>query len=452
MHHASRLPTDGGTVPPMSTLVVRGGNPLSGHIEVRGAKNLVPKAMVASLLSEAPSVLSNVPEIADTHIVTNLVQAYGAGVKLEGGRWHVTPGDLHHAEPSAVARWAGTSRIPILFAGPLLHRLGEAFLPALGGCAIGSRPVDFHLEMLRQFGATVEEREDGVHLHADQLHGIKTRLPYPSVGATEQAILTAVLAKGRTEISNAAVEPEILELLSILQRMGAQLRVRSDRVLEIVGVDRLDGFHHHAMPDRLEIASWAVAALITGGEITTPAAHQPHLFAFLDVFRRMGGGFDVSTVGVMRFWRAAEHIRPVVLETDVHPGLMTDWQSPLTVALTQARGASVVHETVYEDRLGHLGILTEKMGAHVQLMSACLGTQECRFAQQNFSHSAIISGPTPLRGAELLVPNLRAGFSYVLAALVAEGESKLAGADVIERGYEDFPAKLTTLGADFDLA
>jgi UDP-N-acetylglucosamine 1-carboxyvinyltransferase len=433
-------------------LRINGGRAVSGRVPVRGAKNLVPKAMVASLLTEEDCSLSNTPNIADTEIVGNLLSAHGAKVTFdEFGEWTSGSADLCPAAPSDVARWAGTSRIPILLAGPLLHRLGEAFIPALGGCSIGTRPVDFHLALLSEFGATVEERPEGTYLRAGRLHGIRHRLPFPSVGATEQAILTGVLAEGRTEISNAAIEPEIMELLSILQRMGAVIHVKADRVIEVIGVERLTGFRHFASPDRLEIASWAVAAMMTNGDVTVPALHQPDMFAFLDVFRRMGGGYDLLPNGDMHFYRGLDDLLPAVIETDVHPGLMTDWQSPLSIAATQAQGSSVVHETVYEDRLGHLTAIAEA-GGSVQLLTSCLGTRSCRFTQRNFHHSAIITGPSPLLGRRYNIPNLRAGFSYVLYALIASGTTTLTNSRLIYRGYEDFPEKLATLGVDFDMS
>ncbi|WP_426561506.1 UDP-N-acetylglucosamine 1-carboxyvinyltransferase [Angustibacter sp. McL0619] len=432
-------------------LTVHGGHPLKGDISVRGAKNLVSKAMVATLLGESPSTLRAIPQIADVRIVSGLLELHG--VHVTGGdalgELHFDPTNVETAHVADIDAHAGSSRIPILFCGPLLHRLGEAFIPDLGGCRIGERPIDYHLEVLRQFGALVEKRPEGLRLAAPQrLQGTKLTLPYPSVGSTEQVLLTAVRAAGLTELSNAAIEPEILDLIAVLQKMGAIISVDTDRVIRIEGVDSLQGFTHTAMPDRIEAASWACAALATHGEIYVEGARQPDMMTFLNVFRKIGGAFEVDDAGI-RFWRGGDAQRSVVLETDVHPGFMTDWQQPLVVALTQTRGLSIVHETVYENRLGFTQALVD-MGATIQLYRECLGGLPCRFGQRNFKHSAVVSGPTPLRGADIEVPDLRGGFSYLIAALAAEGTSTVRGIDLIYRGYEQFLDKLDAVGARYE--
>ncbi len=216
---------------------------------------------------------------------------------------------------------AGSSRIPILLCGPLLHRLGEAFIPDLGGCRIGERPINYHLDVLRAFGAVVEKRPDGLRLSAPRrLQGTKLELPYPSVGATEQVLLTAVRAEGLTELRNAATEPEIMDLINVLQKMGAMISVDTDRTMRIEGVDRLGGYSHTAIPDRIEAASWACAALATGGDITVKGARQSELTTFLNVFRKIGGAFEIDDDGI-RFFHPGGDLRSLVIETDVHPGL-----------------------------------------------------------------------------------------------------------------------------------
>jgi UDP-N-acetylglucosamine 1-carboxyvinyltransferase len=409
----------------MDTLTVHGGTPLSGRIAVRGAKNLVPKAMVAALLGDSPSRLRNVPAVSDVDVVSGLLELHGVSVSAGGedGELVLDPSQVEQADVAEVNAHAGSSRIPILLCGPLLHRLGRAFIPDLGGCRIGDRPIDFHLEALRQFGAVIEKAPDGLHLSAPHgLRGTRLSLPFPSVGATEQVLLTAVTAEGTTELRNAAVEPEILDLVAVLQKMGAIISVHTDRVFRIQGVERLRGFVHRALPDRIEAASWASAALATGGDIDVLGAQQGDLTTFLNVFRTVGGEFDV------------------------HPGFMTDWQQPLAVALTQATGLSILHETVYENRFGFTEALVS-MGAVIQLYPECLGATPCRFGQRNFLHSAVISGPTKLQGADLTIPDLRGGFSYLIAALTAQGTSTVRGVDLINRGYENFEDKLTALGA-----
>ena len=435
-----------------SVLTIRGGIPLTGKVSVRGAKNLVPKAMVASLLGNTPSVLRNVPEIKDVDVVTSLLQLHGVKVTKDPvtGDLTMDPSDAKMARSKDIDAHAGDSRIPILFCGPLMHSIGEAFIPDLGGCKIGDRPIDYHLEVLRNFGAVVDKRPGGISISAPKgLHGAKLTLPYPSVGATEQVLLTAIRAEGITELSGAAVEPEIMDLIAVLQKMGAIITVQTDRVIRIEGVKELTGYNHKAISDRNETASWASAALVTQGDIYVEGARQLDLTAFLNTYRKIGGAFDVDDEGI-RFYHPGGPLKPLVLETDVHPGFMTDWQQPLVVALTQASGVSIVHETVYENRFGFTEALI-RMGANIQVHRECLGSVPCRFGQRNFLHSAVISGPTQLRGADIDIPDLRGGFSHLIAALAADGVSRVTGIELINRGYERFQDKLEGLGADFDI-
>jgi UDP-N-acetylglucosamine 1-carboxyvinyltransferase len=429
-------------------LYVHGSNPLQGEVNVRGAKNLVSKAMVAALLGHQQSRLRNVPDIVDVRIATGLLEAHGVSVRTgnEPGELLLDPSKVEQAAVAEVEAHAGSSRIPILFCGPLLHRLGHAFIPDLGGCRIGDRPIDFHLEALRRFGAIVDKRPEGIYLEAPQrLRGTQIGLPYPSVGATEQVLLTAVCAEGVTELRNAAIEPEIIDLIAVLQKMGAIISVHTDRVIRVTGVAQLGGYTHRALPDRIEAASWASTALATKGDIYVRGALQIDMMTFLNVFRQVGGEFEVDDTGI-RFFHPGGELSALPLETDVHPGFMTDWQQPLSVALTQANGLSIIHETVYESRLGFTEALVA-MGATIQLYRECLGGTPCRFGQQNFLHSAVISGPAKLRAAQLTIPDLRGGFSYLIAALAAEGKSTIHGIDLIYRGYENFLDKLQALGA-----
>ncbi|WP_369077180.1 UDP-N-acetylglucosamine 1-carboxyvinyltransferase [Symbioplanes lichenis] len=441
-------------------LAVHGGTPLNGQIRVRGAKNLVSKAMVAALLGETPSTLFDVPRIRDVEVVSGLLELHGVKVAkgTDDGELIMDPTNVESASSDEINVHAGSSRIPILFCGPLLHRLGHAFIPDLGGCHIGPRPIDFHIQALREFGAIVDKTPQGMHLTAPNgLHGTKLELPYPSVGATEQVLLTAVRAEGVTELRNAAIEPEIVDLICVLQKMGAIIKVHTDRVIEIQGVPRLYGYQHKPIPDRIEAASWAAAALATRGEIEVLGAQQADMMTFLNVFRSIGGQYEVTDARVSRpgvtgveggikFWHPGGELQAVALETDVHPGFMTDWQQPLVVALTQARGLSIMHETVYEQRLGYTEALNS-MGATIQVYRDCLGGTPCRFGRRNFKHSAVIAGPSKLHAADLVIPDLRAGFSHLIAALAAEGTSRVYGVDLINRGYEDFENKLSALGA-----
>lgn len=433
-------------------LEVQGGHPLTGRIKVRGAKNFVPKAMVAALLGTTPSLLKNVPLIRDVDIVCGLLELHGVKTDYDSasGQLLIDPSNVEAAQVASIDTLAGSSRIPILFCGPLLHRLGEAIIPDLGGCVIGDRPIDFHLSILRSFGAQVDKLESGIHIAAPEgLKGAVIELPYPSVGATEQTLLAGVQAEGITELRGAAIEPEIMDLINVLQKMGAIISVDTDRTIRIEGVENLEGFTHTALADRIEAASWGSAALATHGDIFVEGASQPEMITFLNMFRKVGGAFSVEPDGI-RFYHPGGELKPIVLETNVHPGFMTDWQQPMVVALTQAQGLSIVHETVYEQRFGFTKALN-KMGAQIQLYRECLTGLACRFGQRNYYHSAAISGPTPLHGADITIPDLRGGFSHLIAALAADGKSTVRGIDMISRGYEHFLTKLGALGAQVKL-
>ncbi|MEZ3161514.1 UDP-N-acetylglucosamine 1-carboxyvinyltransferase [Microbacterium sp. BWT-B31] len=433
------------------TLAIRGGQPLSGRVEVKGAKNLATKAMVAALLGETTSTLRDVPGISDVGVVRSLLEVHGVRVVdgEEEGTLHLDPSGAVSAHFEEIDAHAGASRIPILFCGPLLHLLGQAYIPDLGGCRIGDRPINFHMDALRAFGAVVEKSYEGIRITApDGLHGASIEFPYPSVGATEQVLLTAVRATGTTELRNAAIEPEIMDLIAVLQKMGAIISVEPNRTIVIEGVSKLWGYDHRCIFDRNEAASWACAALATDGDIFVGGARQQEMLTFLNVFRKVGGWFDVHEDGIQ--FRRAGALKPVVVETDVHPGFMTDWQQPLIVALTQAHGESVVHETVYENRFGFTQALV-KMGADIVVHPTGIDAPGRRVPRRALEQAAVINGPTPLGGADIIVPDLRGGYSHVIAALTAEGESTVRNVGIIRRGYEKLFTKLTTLGADFDV-
>src|SRR6195952_5036710 len=427
-------------------IVINGGKPLRGRIEIRGAKNLATKAMVAALLADTPSVLKDVPDISDVNVVTGMLNAYGVSVtEIAPGELLLNPSNVLKAHFAEIDALAGSSRIPILFCGPLLHRLGEALIPDLGGCRIGDRPIDFHMDALRAFGAIVDKSYEGIRITApDGLHGANIELPYPSVGATEQVLLTAVRAEGVTELKNAAIEPEIMDLIAILQKMGAIIWIEPNRTIFIEGVESLTGFTHRAIFDRSEAASWASAGLATKGDIFVGGAKQPELMTFLNVFRKVGGAFEVHDDGI-RFYHPGSPLNPARLETDVHPGFMTDWQQPLIVALTQAEGESIVHETVYENRFGFTDALVE-MGADIVVHQDGLESVTRRVPRRKLEQAAVITGPTQLHGADVRVPDLRGGFSYLIAALTADGRSTITHLGIISRGYEHFVDKLTALG------
>jgi len=429
------------------TIDVKGGFPLEGQVQVRGAKNSVPKTMVAALLTSDLCEIENVANIRDIDIVSDMLKALGSSVKRTQTSLSIEARNVAPSDEEALAEFHSLSRIPVLTCAPLLHRTGSALIHHPGGCAIGERPVNLHVKVLEAFGARVESTPSGYSLTAPKpLKGVRYELSYPSVGATEQFLLAAVLASGDSQLSNAGIEPEILDLACVLQKMGALVTILPDRVIRVSGVERLSGFTHWSMPDRLEAASWACAALATDGGIRVMGARQVDMMTFLNVFRKAGGEFEVDHRGIL-FRRGSARLRPLALETDVHPGFMTDWQAPLVTALTQANGVSVLHETVYENRLGYTSALNE-LGANVQVFRECLGATPCRFGSQNHEHSAVIIGPSRLHGSELTVPDLRAGFSYFLAALAADGWSRIHGATLINRGYEDFIKKLQGLGVE----
>ncbi|MBI2099462.1 UDP-N-acetylglucosamine 1-carboxyvinyltransferase [Candidatus Uhrbacteria bacterium] len=432
----------------LNTITIRGGKPLDGEVAVRGAKNSVSKCMVAALLTDEECVLHNVAEIEDVGVVSGMIETLGGRViNDDSGTVRINCANLRPADYDKLDEFSGRSRIPVLFCGPVLARFGKFEMPGLGGCKIGPRPINYHLNALRKMGASVVKSKCSIKLSAKRLKGAVIELPYPSVGATEQVLLSAVLADGVTVLRGAAIEPEIMDLVSVLQKMGGIISVDAGRTISVTGVKKLRGYEHAVMPDRLESASWAAAAIATGGDIFVRNARQQDLIEFLNKYREIGGEFKVGEDGI-RFFRARGVIKPINIETAVHPGFMTDWQQTFVVVLTQADGVSIVHETVYENRFGYVEALN-KMGAKIELSSECLvGGNTCRFGGGGHLHSATIHGPTKLHGSEITVPDLRGGFSYIVAALCADGISKISNIGVIYRGYEKFVEKLRALGAD----
>ncbi|MBI2268281.1 MAG: UDP-N-acetylglucosamine 1-carboxyvinyltransferase [Candidatus Blackburnbacteria bacterium] len=429
----------------IDSIKILGGKQLRGTVDVWGAKNVVSKLIVASLLTSESCIIRNVSYVADTELMLNVVNSIGGETESVGDRAvKLTTSTINPLNPQNFTDIAGRSRIPILLCGPMLHRTGQAMIPALGGDKIGERAVNFHIEAIRKLGAKCEERSNGLYFEARKLHGAELRLEYPSVGATEQILLVAVLAEGTTRLLNAAIEPEVLDLVGALKMMGAKIEYMGERVFVIEGVEALGGFDHTAIPDRLEIASWACAAVATDGEIMVRNAGSEHTKAFLEKYTELGGGYKISDEGI-NFWREREVLQPVNIDTDVYPGFATDWQPPFVVCLTQALGESVVHETVYENRFGYTEALVG-MGANIKLQTEC-PNGPCRFSDK-FLHTAIITGPSKLSQTDIEVPDIRAGFSYVIAALVAQGESNIRNVKILSRGYEGFLAKLQALGVD----
>lgn len=424
-----------------------GGHPLRGEITVPGAKNAINKQLVASLLTEEPCVFHNVPRILEIDTVLEMIKEVGTNYEWIGEnslRVH-TPKIL---SSSLSQKYSGVNRIPVLMAGPLLHRSGVIKVPVVGGCNIGPRPVDFHIEGLKRMGVNFEDSEDYFSASASQLVGCDFTLPFPSIGATENIILAACLAKGTTVISNAAIEPEVIDTILVLQKMGARIFIDAGRKIIIEGVSVMNGVTHTVVPDRMEVTSFAFAAIATNGRVKVMGAKHEHIVTLINTVRKMGAEILVEDDGVT-FFRKNGNLVAIHLETDVHPGFMTDWQQPLVVTLTQADGASVIHETMYENRFGFTKALNE-MGAQISLSNYCLGHKECRYTNKNFLHSAVVVGPTPLAPKNLVIPDLRAGFAYVIAALVAKGESIVSGIYHVERGHENLPERLRAIGANIE--
>ncbi len=428
---------------------IKGGLPIRGEIECLGAKNFATKAMVAAILGETPTTLTNVPPIGDIQITTEMLTAIGATVSPVGEKTlHIDPSTIYQKEvPMADS---GSNRVPILLLGALLHRFDNVSVPVLGGCKIGERKVDFHLEAIERFGGTVEINEVGYLAHRDgPLKGTHIELPYPSVGATETCLYLGVLAEGQTIISNAAIEPEILELITMLRSMGAIIFTTPGRELHIEGVKKLKGTRMAILGDRIEAASWASLACASDGDITVHGVRPETMGNFLSYYQQVGGGFELVGPNSTRFYRSGP-LKPAIIETDVYPGFSTDWQQPFAILLTQADGISVIHETVYENRFGYLEALDE-LGAKTQLTTKCLGGSPCRYKNKSYNHSAIIIGPTPFHAVgQIAIPDLRAGLAYVIAAAIAEGTTIVTGINYLERGYGDIVPRLAAMNLNIE--
>lgn len=436
----------------MDVLKITGGKPLKGHVKAAGAKNAMTKLLVASLLSDKKCRFYNVPDIGDVEVTVALCQEIGMQVQWdkEAGIMEVITKELKTSY--IPQRFSGANRIPILMIGALLGRTDEDIIvPTVGGCAIGSRQVDFHIDALQKLGASIEYRgmkkEGAYFAHAHNgLKGTVITLPYPSIGATENTILASVTARGITVIKNAAIEPEIVEMILFLQKLGAIITLDVDRTIRIQGTRRFYEVEHTVIPDRIEAASWGMAALSSKGRVFVEGAQHQNMVTFLNKIREVGGGFDIKGNGI-EFYYDGPMQGGLHLETDVHPGFMTDWQQPFVVLLTQASGSSVVHETVYENRFGYTEVLNA-MGADITLFRQCLGGKQCRFASQSFCHSLIVKGTTPLVARDISIPDLRAGFAYVMAAALANGTSTISNLHFLDRGYQDLAKKLGNLGVD----
>ncbi len=438
----------------MEHLKIQGGNPLKGSVKAAGAKNAITKMLVASVLSDKKCIFRNVPNIKDVEMTVLFCQELGMEVSWDKENGIIEAQTKHLKSSYIPQRFSGANRIPILMIGALLGRTNEDIIvPTSGGCKIGKRPVDFHIEALEKLGATIEYRnmkKEGAYFASahDGLKGAVVTLSYPSVGATENTILAACRAKGKTVIQNAAIEPEITDLILFLQKLGVNIQVDTNRTIVIEETTEFQEAEHTVMTDRIEAASLGMAGIATKGSVFVEGAEQRHMIMFLNKLREIGGCFKVKEKGI-EFFYGGPLKGGLHLETDVYPGFLTDWQQPFVTLLTQAEGISVIHETVYENRFGYLEILKE-MGAEVEFFTHCLGNKPCRFASQNYKHSVAIKGPTPLKGKTIEIPDLRAGFAYVMAALLCEDSCIIKNLHFIDRGYENIEKKLTSVGANIE--
>ena len=441
----------------MAKFLVKGGKPLNGEIKLAGSKNAATKMMIASLLTDEGVTLVNFPKIGDTEITAELLRSIGSDVTTKYGTATLKTSAIKNSRVTQLSR---KNRIPILALGPLLARVGEAEVPILGGDKIGPRPVDLHIKALEALGATIEITPTSYRATAKNgLHGARVELDFSSVGATAHTLLAAVLAKGKTDILSAALEPEIMGVIKMLQKMGAIIELGANRDIHIEGVSRLRGAEHKILPDRIEAVSFACLAIATGGHVLVRDAAQDHLITFLNTVRRMGAEYEVVKEGIVfyrpSFVNASEGkrngLKALHVTTGVHPGFMTDWQQPLAVLLTQAEGDSVIHETIYEDRFGYVKDLNA-IGAKIEISQKCPEGETCRLAAKNCNHTAVIYGPTKLGGGKFEVRDLRSGMVDIIAALVADGESEIEGIEEIDRGYEKIDERLKKLGADIKRA
>jgi len=436
----------------MDKFIVNGGKKIVGEANVSGAKNMALKAIVAACLTDEEVILDNIPLISDLFVMTDIVEELGGKVDTQN---HTINLQLSEIKKNKISlEKAAETRTSAMFLAPLLARRGEAIIPNPGGCRIGSRPIDRTIEGLEKMGVEVDYKsEDGFfYLKANNgLVGIDYTFKKSTHTGTETLILTAVLAKGTTILRNSAQEPEIDELIDLLNLMGANITKLDPRTIEIIGVEKLHGTEFKVGPDRNEVVTLAIAAIITQGDITIKNVGQCDLSAFLEKMEEVGAGIE-KTGDDIRFFYKGE-ITAVDMETTPYPGFMTDWQAPWTVLMTQAKGESIVHERVYESRFSYVDQL-RKMGADIELFNPVVENPE-EFYNFNIEddkktnkHAARIKGPTSLHNAIVTITDLRAGATLVLAAVAAQGESVLLEIQHLDRGYEKFENRLNNLGAD----
>lgn len=436
----------------MDTFVITGGKPLTGEITVGGAKNVALKILIASLLTDEEIIIHNVPHLLDVFSLIEVLKSLGVAAEYADHTVRIRNGSVAK-EPTVPLDIGARLRTSSMVLGPLLARYGKAHVPNPGGCRLGARPIDRHIEGLKDMGADIDYNSDDGFFHASAagLHGATVSFPKNTHTGTETILLAGVLAKGTTVIENAAEEVEVDDLITCLNLMGAKIRRRTPRTIEIIGVDKLHGVEYTIMPDRNEEVTFAIAAVLTRGELVVKNSQRKNLDAFLQAFRRAGGAaqeIDATTT----LYKSSGELASTDIVTLPHPGFMTDWQAPWAVFMTQAKGVSTIHETVFESRFSYVGEL-KKMGADIDFYDPDV-TNPSEYYNFNWAdrredyHQGIrIKGPVPLHNAVLSADDIRAGASLVLAALVAEGESYIHGVEKIDRGYEHLEERFSAVGA-----
>ncbi|WOK37807.1 UDP-N-acetylglucosamine 1-carboxyvinyltransferase [Sphingomonas sp. C3-2] len=422
----------------MDSILIRGGKPLSGKLPISGAKNSALTLMPCALLTDEPLTLRNLPRLADVDGFGHLLNQLGTSTMVEGAR----PEDFGRVMTMRAARLTSTEapydivrkmRASILVLGPLLARAGEATVSLPGGCAIGNRPIDLHLKALEAMGAEIELAAGYVKATAPggRLPGGSYVFPVVSVGATENALMAAVLAKGTTRLENAAREPEIVDLCNCLVAMGARIEGIGSETLEIEGVDRLHGATYQVMADRIEAGSYACAVAITGGSLELVGANAADMGATLAALRDAGVAIEEKRNSIVV--TAPDRLGPLTLSTAPFPGFATDMQAQFMAMLTLADGASLLTETIFENRYMHVPELA-RMGADIEVRG----------------RSAVVRGVRQLNGAPVMATDLRASMSLIIAGLAAQGETRVSRIYHLDRGYERLEEKLQAVGADIE--
>ncbi|HUV46625.1 MAG TPA: UDP-N-acetylglucosamine 1-carboxyvinyltransferase [Candidatus Bathyarchaeia archaeon] len=432
----------------MEKFIIQGGVPLMGAVRVGGAKNAGFKQMVAAVLADTKSRILNLSSISDVEVTGMVLRKMGINVSQCGERSFCL--DPNKIKTFKVPQFSGKkTRGSTIFAGMLLSKIGKAVIPLPGGCVLGARPIDRHLQAFKSLGVKLKFAGKYIYLSAKKLRGAKFKFPKKTHTGTEAMLLASVKATGKTVIENAALEPEIDDLILFLTKMGAKIkRAYPDKII-IQGVKHLKGAVHQVMPDRNEAVSYAVAGLATKGDIVLENARQEDLKVFLEKLDEIGACFEISHFGI-RFWYE-EQLKATDIKTSPAPGFMTDWQPLWTILMTQVRGISNIVERVHNNRFQFVEQLN-RMGAKITLYNPKVADPRrfYEFDQEENDpsfHAAKVIGPTPLKGAKLTITDLRAGATLVIAALVTKGRSVLTNIEHIDRGYENLDGKLRQLGA-----